>query len=418
MRTLRWMSSDRVPVVLALIAIAGVMTTFSRLRLEAIPFGLGECLLVVVLGLGGAYVWHFFRTPQDLTEPAIFWSGFFAFVLLGSACGVATGVLEFGQLVRDLVAHALAAATFLIVTALWFRFPTTFPPTVGAFFAMSVANCVVLFALSFAPPFSPIFETLWYASWRFAGLSWNPNQLALTLLAIPFLGLYLVDSSKRRHLLWVLPVVFVVMKMAVKTRTDALGLAWLVGAAAFLAPVTVRGWRWLTQRFGALPYVAFAATVAIGVCLTWGALAQWPLVHEAWQTQMEADNNQGHHRLVLFVNAIEAAATSPFTGFGFGHFSGVTGPFQSSEAHNIFFDILTKGGVPALVFFCAWSALLGWRLYLCAKPTLFGLWAATLTFSCFHYTLRHPLFWIIQAILYFAPYYEAGLRRDGGERNA
>lgn len=394
---------DRIPVLLALIVVAGITTTFSRLRLNAVPFGFGECFLIVLLAIGAVCVGRFFRTPRDLFEPLIFWSGFFAFVLFGSARGMVAGVLEPGDLARDFTAHALAAATFLVITALWFRSPRTFLPTVGAFFAMAVGNCVVLYLVSFAPPFTPIFETLWYASWRFAGLSLNPNQLALTLLAIPFLGLYLVDRSSRKHLLWMIPLLYALFRMAAKTRTEALGLAWGVGAIAYLVPWAAKSWRSARDRFPALPFVTGAVFSAVVVCLLVGAMAQWPLIQDAWRVKMEADNNQGTSRLELLRYALEATAVSPFTGFGFGHFAGLTAPFQTSEAHNIFFDLLTKGGVPGLVLFCAWSGLLGWRLYQSATPTLFGLWAATLTYSCFHYTLRHPLFWIIQAILYFAP---------------
>ena len=118
---------------------------------------------------------------------------------------------------------------------------------------------------------------------------------------------------------------------------------------------------------------------------------------ETVSNQVYADNEQGETRLHLWSEAIDKGIQSGLVGFGPGpHLTSKSfkrPPPDKFEVHNTLLDLLTQGGIVAMVAF-VWISVTA--LFVAARaghPALAGLIAGLLVFSMFHYVLRQPMFW-------------------------
>lgn len=100
--------------------------------------------------------------------------------------------------------------------------------------------------------------------------------------------------------------------------------------------------------------------------------------------------------LIHIIQEVRIWWSSPFTnllGSGADVFSGISGPFQTREAHNSLIDILAMGGVVGLIviYFCPMRIAL--LLFGYEMRVTFSLFTGILVFSFIHLVPRHPIFW-------------------------
>lgn len=229
----------------------------------------------------------------------------------------------------------------------------------------------------------------WYSS-RFTGGAKNPNQLALycicatTLVAISF--------SKNT-----LKIFFSVVLVAfgISSGSDAYLAAMLATAVAYISTKT-------------LPPRALAAG---SIPLALGLSAATLYFHQdiiAIAEQKWSSADEGGSRIVLYQNGILAwmdSINSILIGNGAGNYSGLSGPFQGSEAHNTPIDILSIGGIIGVFIFYLFPSYFLIRAYKKKQTLIFSLTLGLLVFSMFHFVARHPVWWftILSLGLFVSP---------------
>lgn len=220
-------------------------------------------------------------------------------------------------------------------------------------------------------------EEAWYAT-RFTGGAKNPNQLALYIVcttALVWIGV------RRGMIRWTLLGILVFF--GITTISDAY-TAYL--AAVSIAIITVF---LVPPKYFVLSGILIFMLL-IFVAITWGADILF-IADEIWG---EAD--EGGERLTLYLNGLSAWVHSPFSiifGNGAGSFSGESGPFGLSEAHDTPIDTLAMAGVLGFVVFYAFPFLVVRDLYRANLRIVFAMTLGLMAFSFFHYVARHPIYW-------------------------
>jgi O-antigen ligase len=398
----------------------------TQLRIAGQPIGPSELILVgwllfvLFLRLRGVPV---ATSPVSVTL-GVYWLG--ALTLLGFGALVAT---QTGQFDGKAATHDTFAFVYmaLLTCALslrildegeyrfhWYLARMTF------FFHVLAAT--LLFALAMKTDHvGPI--GLWFGP-RLRGWSENPNQLALTMAAMPFLGWWLLRraSSRFDKVACALGIAICIV-VGVMSQSDGLRVAWVAsfGAVSILLfyRVTLRGRsRWLHISHAIIP----AVVVIVGVFYSDAIVDK--LYEVADQVYVEGD--QGETRFKAWKSGLEAIAASPLVGFGPGPFSGYDGrPFQHMEAHNSFVDWGASTGSMGLLIYLGLLAWGMWRALRSGEVALVGMLVAVVVTSTFSYLLRQPDFWIVVVLVLLLSEAVITLRerqarrsipRDGGQR--
>lgn len=356
------------------------------------PVGVGEILLVSWVGAVGLSMLMHRRLERSglLTALAVFWGVSLVAVLGGSmqTPPYLTEQQTAGFVQYDLRALLLAwAVAFAFVAAPGFGVRVR--RAVLAIFAVGVVPVFMLWlAAQFRSTLGPL--ELWFGP-RFLGWSQNPNQVALTMLAMPFLGAHLATQSSGWVRRWSVLAGLATITVGVATRSDALLISWAIGAVAFALlwwlRLATRGFRRLSSFllvYGAAPIVALAA-----------ALVMWPNVVERVVRSTEAtasEGRQGSTRMVLWKRGLNVLGEDPVFGSGLGPRAG--SPEQPvAEAHNTVIDWGASTGLVGLV---AYVGLLGWTAHTVRRarqPALAAGVIAMFCFSMFHFVLRQPIYW-------------------------
>jgi O-antigen ligase len=233
----------------------------------------------------------------------------------------------------------------------------------------------------------------WYGGVRFSGWAKNPNQMALAMVTMPFLGWYVLrrTSGLFGKMACALGIALCVIA-GIATQSDSLRVSWVagfgaVGALSFYR-VTVRGRsRWLHISHVMIPALVLVTGVFYG-----GAVIEH-LSHVAEGVYAERD--QGEERFTLWSYGLEVISLSPFVGFGPGAYSGLFGPFQNFEAHNSIIDWGMSTGLSGIALHLA---LWGWCLRRALRsdsPALLGMAVSLMLCVMFGYFFRHPTYWTI-----------------------
>jgi O-antigen ligase len=245
---------------------------------------------------------------------------------------------------------------------------------------------------------------LWYGGGaRFRGWAENPNQLAMFMHPMPFLGWYLLQRTHGllRRLPYFLAII-VCMVVGLATDSDALKVAW-VGA-----PGVIAMWAWcrlvVNGRGNSLHVaIAYFLVPAVVVIFAIGLGTQIESGLEEIANQVYEKGDRGQIGMVLLMNGLEAISHSPLVGWGPGSYSGLDRPFDSREAHNTFVDWgMNTGGLGMMLYL----GLLFWctvRAIRSGSPWLLGALVATLGDSLFGYSLRHPFFWLVLVLVAVLP---------------
>ncbi len=216
---------------------------------------------------------------------------------------------------------------------------------------------------------------------RFRGGAKNPNQL---LFYASTLSLLLVIHHKKKSLVIFPSVIFIMLK----TKSDAYGLSLAIMAGVFIY----------------LELLFFLKKTSLLIKILTNILILTPTLltivyfysEEILDIWLSAD--EGDARRSLMWNGLLASLQSPLFGWGSGSFSGISFPFQGSEAHNTFLDLSMSFGFlfPILIYVIFFSTLLK-----SIKDNDYLVSAFIVGFiisGLFHFSGRHFAFWIEIAV--------------------
>jgi O-antigen ligase len=241
---------------------------------------------------------------------------------------------------------------------------------------------------------------LWYGAIRFRGWAENPNQLALLVAAAPFVSIHFALRARTRIIMSLfVGCALLSFAAGIATTSDALIVSWCAAAALLLVAlwkdVILRGSRHMSVLVAngvLMPTLLAAILVLYGHAI-------YDIVADVL-FGIYAFGDQGSVRLSVWQNALAAWERSPVVGLGPGSYSGYSGPFEGTEAHNTLLDWSASAGTLGLVLLLLlYGGLVTQLLRSRARILLLAL-TSILTFSLFHYVMRQPLFWVWLVLLY------------------
>jgi hypothetical protein len=236
-----------------------------------------------------------------------------------------------------------------------------------------------------------------YSDVRFRGWALNPNQTALVIgVAVPLLLREIFDRGASVVLLGPFIAAGVVMGLA--TGSDALLVAWALGIGLVVANNRElgRGYRILGLSLRSI-FRSALAMLAVGIValgVIW-LVTNFETLYQG--TGMGA--GQGEVRVALWLAAFAAFLERPFLGNGPGHFSGLAGPYQGSEAHSLLFDWLASYGMVGSTILAIYVVSTVVSLIRKGLFSVLSIVFVVLALSAFHFFARHPVFWFA---LFFA----------------
>lgn len=291
--------------------------------------------------------------------------------------------------------HDTLALSFCFIS-LSLLFPLLADANQRAFFCRQFLRAGILLALSnlvFYGGFQLYLgeTTRWIG--RFNGLATNPNQLALYVCLLPF---WLLQGPFVLNRWETILGILACLSVGWLTGSDALLLAWLIGAVGLLMlAIQRRSWRvepMQNAHMKALMSLVVSLLLVAIIALSWTYLGD-----------IYAIGGQGDLRFQRWQNGLVALSHSPLFGLGPGAFSGDKTALGGYEAHNLYIDWMASGGVVAglaLIWFQrrVWLNLVAYR-----AETLLAGFVSLLVFSSFHYVARHPVFWLYHLLFLLNP---------------
>jgi O-antigen ligase len=410
----------------ALLALGLLLATASQLRLGNLPIGPGELCLVIwlILMLGRAL-----DRPGPPLTPALsrllfFWT-VFAFSL---SLGFLTGLLIGQQydprwVLHDAMAYPLLAA----VSCLSVVDPGAGPRlrrVAWLLITFGAASLALQVAAGWGLIDIPLIQP-WFWE-RFRGWSSNPNQLSLLCGVLALISLHLAETATRLSGR-IVAIMCAVLAIYVgrMTQSDTFTLALVVSGPIF---IVLKLRTWLSERRNAVHF-AFAWIIVLALPLVLASLVPFTvaaatdaeiLVKELSKNGGKDLGQESDLRLALWDNAMQLGMDSAMLGLGPGphleipasilrarentedRLENIEHPQQSSapnfEAHNTFLDLLTQGGLIAVLSF-VWIS--GLSIFIAYKARLAGLATLICGLSIYCVTgliIRHPIFWFSIAL--------------------
>lgn len=415
-----------------LLSLGVLLTTASQLRLGTLPVGPGELCLMLWLGLilmrelGRVDA----RLNPALARLLIFWTLF----VLAQGLGFLTGLFigeqyDLRWLLHDTMAYPLLIAVSCLSVVdrnaeLRLRRVAWLLTIFGS--AALAFQVAIGWEILDVPLILP-----WYWE-RFRGWSVNPNQLALLCVVLGPLALHLAETTTRpgRRLIAILCMILPIY-VGRMTGSDTFTLAMLASAPIFLI-VKLRVWLHRPERRTAI-HSEFAWIILLGLPLMLVSLVPLAVTATADAGIFAKDlaknggkdlRQESDLRFSLWTEALQLGVTTSFLGLGPGPHLAIPAsilaarastkdqpenlehPHQSIapnfEAHNTFLDLLTQGGMIAVLSF-AWILLVSVRTaYQARKAGLTALICGLGIFCMTGLIIRHPVFWFAIALCLIA----------------
>lgn len=217
---------------------------------------------------------------------------------------------------------------------------------------------------------------------RYTGGAKNPNQL---IFYAATLSLLLVVYFKKLSFIGIPVITFIVLK----AKSDAYNLMLFVVIVSFFVFLFFFSSK-INFRKKIVFLFIFSLPLFIFILSNF-----WDYIIDIW---LYADEGDG--RILLMSNAVEALFYSPLFGFGSGSFSGISNPFEGSEAHNTFLDFAVQFGLfyPLVLYWFIFKALI---VTLKGREILVASFIMGFIVSgLFHFSARHFVFWVELAVLY------------------
>lgn len=384
------------------------LTMATQLRLENYPVGLGEGLLVAWAWLSWVHIirCNNIRMIVDLRPFSLFFVALLAMLLLSLLYQIARSGDLIDSALRDLVAYTFMAVLVLTFSLLGPSRDYLKKSLKILVIGLSLSLAVLLIISKFTPVLGPIrLDT----GWRFLGLARNPNQIGMAMVPIPFLCLLFVrEATTGLGRFGYASILALALWVGISTATDALWLAWLVGALLLALVV-------LTTKVAGRVHPALTVANVFGICIL-GVLIMMATPLGSWVFERLASGDGGGHRMDVWSQAFAGILESPIFGRGPGAQNLVANVGASREAHNSYLDIGLAAGLIGLGAAICLTASLLLRPSLVAHPLLWSAFMAMQCFVMFHYMFRHPLFWFYAILMSSFAYqdYETRLRSRPG----
>jgi hypothetical protein len=383
-------------------ALGVTLTSATQLRMAG-PLGPGEALLALWMAVFGFLLLRGMRfSYSNAFRPfAVFWALSAALLLFGSLVAIALQKQDVETAQHDALAFTFVGALSCMLAirvgdASNEQYYLSLARTL--FLTVSAMGLFLLTASLVTSQLGPI--NLWYGGGaRFRGWSHNPNQLAMFMEPMPFLGLYLLKQAQTfgRKLAYASGMVVCVW-VGLGTDSDGLKVAWLgaIGAAGVLF------WsRLIVKGRGKFLHMAISCFVVPVVALAMALGLGSEIVREVKESmdQTYAKGGRGEIGMAVLRHGLEAMSYSPLVGLGPGAYSGEERPFQAFEAHNTIVDWGMSTGMLgialylALLFWCAVGTIRS------GSPWLLGALLTMVADSVFGYSLRHPFFWLMLVLV-------------------
>jgi hypothetical protein len=422
----------------ALLAFGLLLTTASQLRVCDLPIGPGEVCLVIWLvlmllrkqGRLGP------RLTPALSRLLLFWTVFAFSLSLGFLTELFIGrPYDPGYVVHDAMAYPLLGA----VSCLSVVDPGARPRlrrVAWLLITFGTASLAFQVAAGWELIDFPLIQP-WFWE-RFRGWSANPNQLSLLCGVLGLMSLHLADTAARPSSR-ILAIACLILPIYVgrMTKSDTFTFALLASGPIFIV-LKLRAWLHLSQRRLVI-HPGFAWIIALGLPLMLASLVPFAVVAapDAWILVTQLSKGGGKElqpesqlRFSLWTDAIEVGVDSAMLGLGPGphleippsiweermetqdqpghieHPQRTVAP--NFEAHNTFFDLLTQGGLIAVLTF-VWIFVVS--VFIALKARLAGLGTLICCLGIFCMTgliVRNPIFWFSIALCLVA---ERGTRK-------
>lgn len=372
----------------------------TQLRMAGLPAGPAELILAAWVGFVVFLVLRGVRFAGGRVAVILgtYWLCALTFMGLGALVAVQTRRMELGAAAHDGMAFVYMGvlSTFLALRLFdqdTYRYHWHFA-RLNFLFHAAVAG-VLLGVAMIAPQLGPL--RLWYGGIRFSGWSENPNQMALAMAAMPFLGWWQLRRTPGRFGKTICGLgIALCVAAGFATLSDGLRAGWLaslgvIGGLLFYR-TTMRGRsKWL--------YISHVMIPALVLIL--GTLLGGDMIDRIYRAAQDiyAEGDQGEKRFTLWSHGLAAIRVSPLFGFGPGPFSGYGGPFEGWEAHNSFIDWGMSTGVAGVLLYAVLLGWIGWRAFRSHEMTLIGMWVSVVVVSFFGYVLRQPDFWTAMVLV-------------------
>jgi hypothetical protein len=385
---------DRVIVRWAALGIA--LTSATQLRIAGLPTGPGEVVVALWMAFFAFCLLRGvrFSYSRAFALLATYWSIGALLLMAGSMVAIALDKRDDLGAGHDAVAFAFVGMlTCMLAVRVGDVSNEQYYLSLAraTFFTISAMGLILFAALLMVNNLGPI--SLWYGGHtRFRGLSENPNQLAMFMLTIPFLGPYLIAKTQRfRQKLAYLLGIIVCLAVGLATGSDGLRVGW-IGSAIIVAAwcwsrVLVRGRsRFLYVSHFIVPMVVLILALGLNYVL----VTQFNNVSE----QIYAKGARGDKGVVLVMHGLEAIAQSPLVGWGPGSYSGMDRPFQNFTAENTLIDWGMSTGMLGMILYLGLLFVCMVHVTRSGSPWLLGVLVAIVSDTLFGYSLRQPLFWL------------------------
>ncbi len=250
-------------------------------------------------------------------------------------------------------------------------------------------NILVYFNIVYLLTFTTLYTLLLLSisdGERFFGYSTNPNQHGILLVAIPFLAIYLFKNKVIKSWFFVLSII-----------TSSL-LAFLIISDSVYYSIIINLFFYFILIFKKSK-IEINFFMILFLFFIFYFLIFDSLMLYIDDTNSNAD--QASVRFVLWKNGMLAFLESPLIGFGPGAFSGDMHPFELTESHNTFIDLLTNIGLLGLFFYLYLYFKIIKSLFIKNLILPLLMLSSVIVFSFFHNILRHPTFWLILFSLYY-----------------
>lgn len=394
-----------------------ILTVCTNLRIGGFPLGAGEAGLVALMA--GVFYWrrHQLAVVAAQFRPLLyFWGAYLAIVLVAGGLSLLRNRLSVGA-AHDVLASTFSISVGFLALVLAHETPRAGSETgarlalVGVLVALLAFVLVVIDYLNGNAALSSALHANQWWWGRFNGWAQDPNQWGFMLMVACMLALL---TLKGRLALLVFGVG---LWLLLEVRSDAaIGGILAFGVTLLLLSLfRVPSVRRQTALVLALLMVLIGLFKTVGethppslILRGLGPIVGVVPSPEMLRKRQEMATNPLYSgygankldaRLAIWRHSVEAWKVSPVIGLGPGAYSGITGPMQDFESHNLMLQILVNAG--ALGFLAA-AGLLGWLLWRLWTSPEGVLWIAlivgVLVQGLAQYMMRHPLFWVVIAL--------------------
>ncbi len=351
------------------------LSTATRLRFPGIPIGVSEILLVIVLFINRSSIIQTLKDWKSYKLFYLFWGCFFLFGFLGLCCFKSNSAIN-----QFILKDSIAYAYVFILSIFFLGNPDKNEQTLKIVMALYVISSLIFIG------YDTFFHQELFHPYRrfpcprFIGLSLNPNQIALALSPLPFLGLHYAFHENTplkinlHRFLWI-SLMLGSIYVGAQNTSIALLFGWcLFGFGAILVKI------FHTKYQKLLIFTSLIMFASGGIAYLY-LKNIWPGVVYEFEV-----------RTYFTSIAFKTLQDTYFLGKGIGTYI-----LQGNEAydlHNTFLNIFLNSGVitgsiALILLGVTFRKIFKTRNYFIALAFL-----NVVFFSCAHSLMRHPIFWL------------------------